>query len=86
MRSVLRNEGNCWSESYKYVKKPKGKKEIIPAIKGLNRTNITVTTEEASILNSYYASVICCDHNTQEIKFTVSGENFIIYNIVIRKK
>jgi len=67
------------------VKSPKGNIEIIPAIKGLNETNITVTTEEADILNSYYVSVICCDQNMQEIKLTNSGETFIIDIKVIRK-
>jgi hypothetical protein len=33
LRSVLRNEGNCWSEFCKYVKRRKGNREIIPAIK-----------------------------------------------------
>jgi hypothetical protein len=85
LRSVLRNEGNCWSESYKYVKRPKGNREIILAIQDLNGTKITVTTEEANILNSYYVSVICCDRNMQGIKLTNSGETFIIENKVIRK-
>ena len=55
--SVLRNEGNSWSEFYKYVKRRKGNWEIIPAIKGNNGTIITNTTEKAKILYSYYASV-----------------------------
>ena len=33
LRSVLRNEGNCWSEICKYVKRRKGNRAIVPAIK-----------------------------------------------------
>jgi hypothetical protein len=44
--SVLRNEGNCWSEFYKYVKRRKGNKEIFPAIKDHNGTIITDATEK----------------------------------------
>ena len=86
MRSVPRNEGNCWSEFYKYVKRWKGNREIIPAIKDHNGTIITDNCEKADILNSCYASVFCCDRNIPEIKFVNSGENFIINTKVIRKR
>jgi len=43
------------------VKRRKGNKEIILAIEDHNGTNITDSTEEANVLNSYYASVFCCD-------------------------
>jgi hypothetical protein len=59
LRSVLRNEGNCLSEVYKYVKRRKGNRETIPAIKDHNGTIITDYTEKANILNSYFASVFC---------------------------
>jgi len=48
--SVLQNEGNCWSEFYKYVKRQKGNREIIPAIKDHNGTIIVDTTEKANVL------------------------------------
>jgi hypothetical protein len=67
------------------VERRKGNKEIIPAIKDRNGTNITVTTEESNILNSYYVSVFCCDHNLQEIRSGNSGETFIINIRVIKK-
>jgi len=51
--SVLRNEGNCWSEFYKYEKRRKGNGEIIPAIKDQNRMIITDSNAIANILNSY---------------------------------
>jgi hypothetical protein len=46
LQSELRNEGNCWSEFYMYVKRRKGNREIIPAIKDHNGTVITDTTEK----------------------------------------
>jgi hypothetical protein len=67
-------------------KKRKGNMEIIPAIKDLNGSNITDTTEETNILYSYYASVFYFDHNMQEIKLANLDENFIIDTKVIRKK
>jgi hypothetical protein len=79
-------QGNCWSEFYKYVKRRKGNREIIRAIKDHNGRIITDTTEKANILNSYYASVFSCDRNTPEIKLANSGESFIINTKVIRKR
>jgi len=44
------------------------------------------TTEKANILNSYYASIFCCNCNTLKIKSANSGEIFIINTKVIRKR
>jgi len=66
--------------------KRKENREIIPAIKDHNGTIVTDTTEKANILNSYYASVFCCDRNIPEIKLANSVENFIINTKVIRKR
>ena len=46
---------------------------------------ITDTTEEANVLNSYYASVFCCDRNTPEIKVANPGEISNINTKFIRK-
>ena len=78
MLSVQRNEGNYCSEFYKYVKGRKGNREITTAIKDHNVTIIT-----ANVLNSYYASLFCCDHGN---KISQPGENFIINTKVIRKR
>jgi len=43
LKSVLIKEGKCWSDFYKYVKRRKGNKENIPAIKDCNGRNITDT-------------------------------------------
>ena len=86
MESVLRSEGNSWSELYKYVKWRKGNREIIPAIKDHNGTIIMDTTEKADILNSYYASVYCSDRYIPEMKLANWDETFITYTKVIRKR
>ena len=75
-----------WSELYKYIKRRKGNREIIPAIKEHNGTIITDTTEKANILYPYYASVFCCDRNIPKIKNSQLGETIIINTKVIRKR
>ena len=55
-------------------------------IKDHHGTIITDTTEKANVLNSYYASVFCCDRNIPESKLANSGEAFIINTKVTRKR
>ena len=86
LRSVLRNEGNCCSEFYKYAKRQKGNREIIPVIKDHNRTIIIDSTEKANILNSYSAYIFGCDQNIPKIQLANSGVTFIINTKIIRKK
>jgi len=64
----------------------KENREIIPPIKDHNGKIITDTNEKANILNSYYASVFCCDRNVPQIKLANSSETFIINTKVIRKR
>ena len=52
VRSVLQNEGRCWTEFYMYVKRRKGNRENIPAIKDHNGTLITDPIEKANSLNT----------------------------------
>jgi len=33
LKTILSKEGECWSEFYKYVKRRKGNRENIPAIR-----------------------------------------------------
>jgi hypothetical protein len=68
------------------VKRRKGNRENITAIKDSNRTIITDSTEKANILNSYYASVFSCDRNIINIKSAHLGETFIINTKRIRKR
>jgi hypothetical protein len=54
LRSVLQNEGKCWSEFYRYVKRRKGNRENIPTIKDSNGGLITGPAEKANNLYNYY--------------------------------
>jgi hypothetical protein len=68
------------------VKRRKGNREIIPTINDHNGMIITDSIEKANILNSYYASVLCCGRNIPKIQLANSGENFIINTKIIRKR
>jgi len=78
LRSVLQNEGKCWTEFYKYVKRRKGNRENIPAIKDCNDRPIRVSIEKANSLNSYYVSVFGCEQNIPKIQTNHSSEPFTI--------
>jgi hypothetical protein len=47
---------------------------------------ITDSNEKANILNSYHASIFCCDCNFLKIQLANSGETFIINTKVSRKR
>jgi hypothetical protein len=68
------------------VKRWKGNREIIPAIKDQKRTIITESSAKANILNYYYATSFCCDCNILKIQLANSGETFIISTKVTRKR
>jgi len=57
LKSILSKEGKCWSDFYKYVKRRKGNKENVPAIKDCNGRIITDAIEKANTFNSYYLTV-----------------------------
>ena len=67
------------------MKRRKGNRETIPAIRDHNGTIITDSTEKVNILNSYHASVFWCDHKIPKIQLANSGETFIINTRVTRK-
>jgi hypothetical protein len=60
--SGLRNEGNCCSEFYKFVKRRKGNRVSIPAIKDRNGTIIMNRTEKLTsyipIMHPSFAAII----------------------------
>jgi hypothetical protein len=68
------------------LKRLKGNREIIPVIKDHNRMIITYSTEKGKVLNSYYASVLCCNCNILKIQLANLGETFIFNTKVIRKR
>ena len=84
--SVLQNEGKCWTEFYKYVKRRKGNRENISAIKDCNGRPITDSTEKSNCLNSYYVSVFDCERNIPKIQATHSIEPFTINIKMVRKR
>jgi hypothetical protein len=47
LRSVLQNVGRCWTELYKCVKRRRGNRENIPAIKDRNDKLVTEPVEKA---------------------------------------
>jgi hypothetical protein len=84
--SILKNEGKCWTEFYKYVKRRKGNRENIPAIKDDNGRRITDSIEKANSLNFYYSSVFSCERSIPQIECANSGEPFAVSTKIIRKK
>ena len=52
LHSVLQNEDRCWTEFCKYIKRRKGNRENIPAIKDHNGKLIKDPLEKAKFLNS----------------------------------
>jgi len=68
LKSVLSKESKCWSDFYKYVKRRKGNKENIPAIKDCNGWIITDAIEKANKFNSYYSTVFSSEGNILHIQ------------------
>jgi len=86
LRSVLQNEGSCRTEFYKYVKRRKGNRESIPAIKDQIGRLVTDPIGKANSLNSYNASLFSCEGNNPQIQSTESGKPFTISINIIRKR
>jgi hypothetical protein len=86
LRSILKNEGTCWTEFCKYVKRRKGNREDIPAIKHGNGRPITDSIEKANSLNFYYSSAFSCERNIPQVQCANSGETFAISTKVISKR
>jgi hypothetical protein len=86
LNSILSNEGKCWSEFYKYVKRHKGNRENSPAIKDCNGRIITDLIEKANCLNFYYSSVFSDEGKIPNIQGENSGEHFTIDVKIIRKR
>jgi hypothetical protein len=74
LKTILSKEGKCWSDFYKYVKRRKGNRENIPAIKDDNGRIITDLKEKANLLNFYYSTVF----SSEDIIPQIRGENTAI--------
>ena len=68
LKSILTKEGKCWTDIYKYVKRRKGSRENIPAIKDCNGRIITDAIEKANTFNPYYSTVFSSKGNILHIQ------------------
>jgi hypothetical protein len=76
LKSILRKEGKCWSEFYKYVRRRKGNRETIPAIKDCNGRIITDPVEKANSFNFYYSTVFSSEGNIPHTRAENTGDSF----------
>ena len=86
LRSVLQNDGRCWAEFCKYVRRHKGKRESIPAIRDNEGKLVTDTIAKANALNNYYASLFSRESINLQIQATETGISFTTSTNVIRKR
>jgi hypothetical protein len=86
LKTILRREGNCWSDFYKYVKRRKGSRENIPSIKDSNGRIITDAMEKANTFNSYYSTVFSSQDNTIHTQSISTGEPFTTDSKIIRRR
>jgi myo-inositol-hexaphosphate 3-phosphohydrolase len=84
--SVLSKEGKCWSDFYKYVKRRKGNRENIPAIKDCNGRIIADSIEKANMFNSNYSTVFSSEGNILHIRDENTGEPFTTDIETIRRR
>ena len=73
------------SEFYKYVKRRKGKRENIPAIKDPYGRIITDSIDKANPFNSYYSIVFSSEGNIPHMQDESTGEPFTIDIKIIRR-
>jgi len=86
LRSNLQNEGRYRAEFYKYVKRRKGNRESILAIKDQIGWLVTDPVGKANSLNSYNASLFSYERNNPQIQSTKSGKPFTSSINIIRKR
>lgn len=86
LKTILRKEGKCWTDFYKYVKRRKGNRENIPAIKDSNGRIITDATVKANTFNCYYSTVFSSEDNIPHIQDGNSGEPFTTDTKTIRRR
>jgi hypothetical protein len=86
LKSIPSKEGKCWSDFYKYVKRRKGNKENIPAIKDCNGRNITDAIEKPNAFNFYYSTVFSSEGNILHIQGENTGDPFTSDIKTIRRR
>jgi len=85
-RSILNDEGKCWPEFYECVKRRKGYRENILAIKDCNGRPFIDPIGKATSLNYYYSSVFSSEGNILHTQCANSGGPFTIDTKIIRKR
>jgi len=86
LKSILSKEGKCWSDFYKYVKRRKGNKINIPAIKDCNGRIITDAIGKTNMFNSYYSTVFSSEGNILHIQGENTGDPFTTDIKTIRRR
>src|SRR5215469_12947928 len=76
LKSLLSKEGKCWTDFYKYVRRRRGNRENIPAIKAGNGRIVTDAIEKANTFNSYYSTVFRSEENVPNIQGKNIGDPF----------
>jgi hypothetical protein len=78
--------GKCWTDFYKYVKRRKGNKENIPAIKDCHGQIITDAIEKANTFNSNYSTVFSSEGNIPYIQSEKTDDPFTTDIKTIRRR
>jgi hypothetical protein len=86
LKSILSKEGKYWSEFYKYVRRRKGNRETISAIKDCNGRIITDPVEKAKSFNLYYSTVFSSEGNIPHIQAENTCDPFTIDIKTIRRR
>jgi hypothetical protein len=86
LNKILRNEGKCWTDFYKYVKRRKGSRKNVPSIRGRNGRIITDATEKANEFNNYYATVFSVQDIIPQLQDGNTVEPFTADCKVIRRR
>ena len=86
LNTILSKEGKCWSDFYKYVKRRKGNRENIPAIKDGSGRIITDPTEKANSLNFYYSTIFSREESIPQIQEVNKNNPFTIDIKTIRRR
>jgi len=67
-----------------YVKRRKGNRESIPAMKDQHSKLVTDAIGKNNSIKSYYASLCICEQNNPQIQSTESGKPFTLSINIIR--
>ena len=73
LQLALQKNSTCWTDFSRCVKRRKGNRENIPAIKDYNDRHITIKMGKTNPLNSYYSSVFGRERKVSQMKQTHPG-------------